>query len=257
MLYRTLLLNALVIVQLMYARQNPAIRVKVGDAVVNGSSLVPYKNLWQLSLISPDGKENPDAGEWSDRLEFVTFDGRKYMQRTQVGSFKKAGQVVATTETVNVFDPKTLAPVSRSFSKHLQKGNDELTKLTFQPTSIHMEHTKDGATNSEDAKLEYPVFDFYGGLYGLLIATFPLEKGYAATLPSVDEEHPTTSWVTFSVSGKEMTNAGGRGKVDAWVVESDTNLGPMKFWISKNAPYIIRLEYKAKDNGYTWIYKMI
>jgi hypothetical protein len=257
MFYRTLLLNAVVVAQLMYAQQNSPVRLKVGDPMVNGSSLVPYKNLWRLSWISPEGKENPDAGEWSDRLEFVKVGNRQYLQRTQVGSFKKAGQVVATTETVNVFDPKTLAPFSRSFSKHLQKGEDETTKMTFLPASIHLEHSKDGSVNSEDAKLEYQVFDFYGGLYGLLLATLPLKQGFTATLPSVDEDHPTTSWVTFDVSGKEMMDAGGRGNLDTWIVESDTNLGPMKFWISKNAPYIIRLEYKAKDNGYTWIYKMI
>jgi hypothetical protein len=31
----------------------------------------------------------------------------------------------------------------------------------------------------------------------------------------------------------------------------------MKFWLSKRAPYIIRLEYTAKDNGYSWKYQMI
>ena len=239
------------------SQERPPLKVRVGDSTVNGSILRPYTNLWQMSVITPSGKENLDVGTWSDQVEFVKISGHDFLQRTQVATFKKKGQVLATTKTVNVFDPKTLAPVSRSFSKHLQQGGDDSTHLTFEALSIHMEQTKDGKTITQDTRLEAPVFDFYGGLYGLLLATFPLKSGFSASFASVGEDQPTVSQVTFTVTGEETVDAGPKGKVDAWVVTSDTSQGPMKFWLTQTAPFIIRLEYKAKDSGVTWIYKMI
>jgi hypothetical protein len=115
----------------------------------------------------------------------------------------------------------------------------------------------DGKTTSQETKIDNGAFDFYGGLYGLLIVAFPLRPGFSATLPSVDEDTPTVSWMSFKVTGEDQADAGPKGSVSVYVVEADTNLGPMKFWLSKQAPYIIRLEYTAKDNGYSWKYQMI
>jgi hypothetical protein len=122
---------------------------------------------------------------------------------------------------------------------------------------VLFEHTADGKTTSQKVKLDTPAFDFYGGLYGLLLAAFPLKPGFSATLPSVDEDTPTVSWLTFKVTGEEYADAGPKGRMRVYTVEAESNLGPMKFWLSRQAPYIIRLEYTAKDNGYTWKYQMV
>ena len=92
---------------------------------------------------------------------------------------------------------------------------------------------------------------------GLLLSAFPLRPGFSATLPSLDEDAPTVSWLTFKVTGEEHADAGPMGTMNVYVVEAESTLGPMKFWLSKQAPYIIRLEYTAKDNGYTWKYQMV
>ena len=240
-----------------FAAPSQPVKVAVGDSIVNGTSLQPYKNLWQLSIIGQGGKTYPDVGTWSDQLEFVRADGRDCLQRTQIARFKKDGQLLATTTTINIFDPRTMAPISRSFTKHPEKGGDEITQVVFRDAAVHMEQTKDGKVESKDVTLETRPFDFYGGLYGLLLAAFPLKNGFSASLPSVNEDDPALSWVTFTVTRQELVDAGPKGRMNAWVVESDTNLGPMKFWLSKDAPYILRLEYKAKDGGMTWIYRMI
>jgi len=41
----------------------------------------------------------------------------------------------------------------------------------------------------------------------------------------------------------------------AGVVESDTDVGKLKYWLSEKPPYIIRMNYKQKD-GSTWLLKM-
>jgi hypothetical protein len=240
------------------AQDKGPVRVRVGDSLLNGAALQPYKNQWRVSVTTPQGKQNPDAALWTDKLEYVQVNGRKCLQRTQVATFKQDGQSVGSTTTVNVFDPKTMAPVSRSFTRHVSKtGADDLTKVQFRDHTAFFEHTADGKTTSQNAKLDPEAFDFYGGLYGLLLSAFPLKPGFSATLPSVDEDAPTVSWLTFKVTGEEHADAGPMGAMSVYVVEADSNLGPMKFWLSKQAPYIIRLEYTAKDNGYTWKYQMV
>jgi hypothetical protein len=240
------------------AQDKAPVRVQVGDSMLNGAALHPYKNQWRVSVTTPQGKQNPDAALWTDDLEYVQVDGRKCLQRTQVATFRQDGQTVGNTTTVNVFDPKTMAPVSRSFARHVSKtGADDLTKVQFRDHMALFEHTVDGKTTRQDAKLDPAAFDFYGGLYGLLLSAFPLKPGFSATLPSVDEETPTVSWLTFKVTGEERADAGPMGTMSVYTVETESNLGPMKFWLSKQAPYIIRLEYTAKDNGYTWKYQMV
>lgn len=248
-----LLLNGLVVSEVQ------PFKVNVGDPMVNGSALQPYKNEWQVSVTSADGKEFPEAANWTDQLESVVVNGRRCLRRTQVATFKKkSGEVVGSTTNIDVFDAKTMAPVSRLFTRRAEKGNrEETTRVEFREHSVHFEHAADGKTDSQDAKMEMPAFDFYGGLYGLLLSAFPLKTGFSATFPSVNEDDPSVSWVTFRVTGEEPVHAGRKGMVDTCVVEADTNQGPMKFWLSKNAPYIIRLEYRAKDNGLTWTYTMV
>jgi hypothetical protein len=240
------------------AQDKGPIRVQVGDSLLNGAALRPYNNQLRVSVTTPQGKQNPDAALWTDKLEYVQVNGQKCLQRTQVATFKQDGQSVGSTTTINVFDPKTMAPVSRSFTRHISKtGADDVTKVQFRDHVALFEHTADGKTTSQDAKLDPAVFDFYGGLYGLLLSAFPLRPGFSATLPSLDEDAPTVSWLTFKVTGEEHADAGPMGTMNVYVVEAESNLGPMKFWLSKQAPYIIRLEYTAKDNGYTWKYQMV
>jgi hypothetical protein len=45
---------------------------------------------------------------------------------------------------------------------------------------------------------------------------------------------------TFRVVGEKMVEAGPDQKVKAWLVETDDN-GPMTFWLTKQAPYVIKL----------------
>ncbi len=240
------------------AQDKAPIRVQAGDSILKDTALEPYKNQWRVSVTTPQGKQNPDAALWTDELEYVQINGRRLLQRTQIATFKQAGQIVGTTTTVNVFDPKTMAPVSRSFARHVSKtGAEDSTKIQFHDHALLFEHTADGKTTSQEVKLETAAFDFYGGLYGLLLSAFPLRPGFSVTLPSVDEETPTVSWLTFKVTGEERADAGPLGTMSVYVVEAESNLGPMKFWLSKKAPYIIRLEYTAKDNGYSWKYQMI
>jgi hypothetical protein len=239
------------------AQEIAPVNVKVGDAIVSAERLQPYKNLWQMSITKPDGTV-ADAGDWSDQLEAVTMDGKSCLKRTQVARFKKKdGSVAVTNTTVNVFEKKTFAPVLRTFESHGGPNGDSQVKIKFTPHSMTIDSVNGGKSETKEVPLKSQAFDFNGGLYAVLWSGFPLKPGFSATFPSFGENDPAAiTDVTFKVTGSEIADAGPKGKLETLVVETPNDESPMKFWLSKEAPYVIRLEFK-QSNGTLWTYKMI
>jgi hypothetical protein len=225
------------------------VRIKVGDAMVAGAVIKPYKNVWRLTYAKP-GREPVDAATWTDEVEAVKIGGRSLLKRTQVATYPKRG---LTTTLINIFDPRTMAPVSRDY----KRNDGTFNHIEFEGISIKYRRveTPGGEVKQGDAHLDVPVYDFFGGLYGLLLTTFPLKNGFSASLPSLDENTDTVRWATFHVAREEMVEAGPGRQVKAWVVETDDN-GPMTFWLTKKAPYIIKLVY-VMPSGITATYTMI
>jgi|HubBroStandDraft_6_1064221.scaffolds.fasta_scaffold76042_3 hypothetical protein len=239
------------------AQDAAPVKVNVGDSIVNGRTLRPYKNQWAMTMIKPDGTIIQDAGSWKDELAIVMVDGEPCLQRTQLASFKKAtGEIVATTKNINVFEQKTFAPISRLYEKHVLGHEDYSLKIKFGANTMKVEFLEDGKTEVREVPTTV-AFDFYGGIYAVLWATLPLKEGFSATYPSyAEDEHPEkVSWVTMRVTGSETIDAGTEGKTKAWVVESDTEIGALKYWVSKEPPYIIRMNFR-QPNGTTWLLKM-
>ena len=171
---------------------------------------------------------------------------------------KKNGAVGATTETINVFDAQTLAPISREFQQHVvAPSKDVIYKDTFADRLVTLETSENGKTVVKRVRTNASAFDFYGGVYALLWVALPLRKGFSATFPSYGEDDASkVSWVTYKVTGSDVVRAGGQGNVRAWIVECNSAIGPLRYWISENAPYIIRMNYKDKTSGVTWILTM-
>ena len=64
-------------------------------------------------------------------------------------------------------------------------------------------HTDSTGSKPEEAtvKLDRPVFDFYGGMYGVLISALPLAEGYTTELPAFDTTKMAIDWVAVRVKG--------------------------------------------------------
>jgi hypothetical protein len=212
-----------------------------------------------MSTTKADGSTTPDAGTWTDQLEAVKCDDRDCFKRIQIANMKgKDGKVRGTTETVNIFYADSLAPLLRSNTRRVpSKHINEVTRVEFRGNNVVFEKNDSGKRSKTSVSVPAPVFDFYGGMYGLLLSAFPLQEGYSATLSSADEFEARIKDVTFTVIGKEAVDAGPSGRRDAWIVESNTDQGPMKFWLSDQAPYVIRLEFNDKQNNMRWDWTMI
>ncbi|HTS13698.1 MAG TPA: hypothetical protein VMH00_16380 [Candidatus Limnocylindrales bacterium] len=238
--------------------QGPAgLRINVGDASVNGVRVQPYTNQWRMTRTLPNGQVLEDAGTWNDELTVVTMEGKDCLQRTQTAAFRGSdGETKATTRNVNVFDRKTFAPLLRIYEKHVAGGEDSKLTIRFGTKSMRIETVENRKMETREAPTG-AAFDFYGGVYAVLWAALPLKQGFSASYPSYAEgDHPETiSWVTMRVTGAEDVEAGPNKRVRAWVVESDTDIGKLKYWVSDAPPYIIRMDFKQPD-GTAWLLKM-
>ena len=222
-------------------------RLSVGDPGVSGVHLKPYTNLWKFTQQKP-GAPAVEAGTWSDALEPTTFSGRPALKRSQVAKYNKGGIILTF---VSVFDPSTMEPYSFDY---VRSDDGNVRHVDFRhETVVYRETEKTGIEPKESSvKLDRPVFDFYGGMYGVLISTLPLREGYSAEIPTFDTTKMAIDWVPVRVVGRETVPAGAGKSAKAWVVETPTKLyGKMTWWVTKEAPYVIKavLEIPSNEDG--------
>jgi len=235
-----------------------AVKAPVGSAVVNGESLKAFENSWRMQVTKKDGSVNSDVGLWRDRFEVIDIDGKEYGVRIQDATFKgKNGTVAATTRTINVFERRTMAPVTRWYERHVNGQEDSSVHIAFKRGWMALESRNGDKVETKNIAVEQ-AFDFDGGLYALLWSACPLKTGFAASLPSYSEDkHPEkVAWHTVKVTGRERIEAGRQGPRDCWIVEGDSGSGPLRYWLSADAPYIIRLQYEQPETGAKWLLTM-
>ncbi len=205
-------------------------------------------------------------GTWTDDARIDTLNGREVIRRRQIWIHDKGAEGY-----FNVVDRKTLAPVLSQYVnagglyRRIEYAPDGRTVRYQQPPSPF---GANGPTpgfqptnpmEQGEVALEAPLFDFNTGMFGLLIAGFPLKQGYAARFPVFRSYDPKAepAWVDFKVKGRETVPAGPGKMVEAWhvLVNSPDTGEVMNFHIIKQAPYIIRLrqEWQGRD----WTFEML
>ena len=214
---------------------------------MTGERLKPFTNLWKMTQQKPNEPAGP-VGTWSDALENVSFQGRPAMKRTQIAKYDKKN---IELRFVSIFDPKTMEPFTFDYAR---SDNGNVRHVEFQHSTVTYRHTDSTGSKPEEAtvKLDQPVFDFYGGMYGLLISSLPLANGYTAEIPAFDTTRMAIDWVPVHVKGRETVEAGAGKKAETWVVETPTRLyGRMTWWVTKEPPYVIKavLEVPEKEDG--------
>jgi len=225
--------------------------VKVGDGLANGMRLQPYENAWLYTARFADGHVKTQ-GIWSDHVERTTIDGREALKRVQGMTYVNA----LTSSGVTVMDAKTCAPISSE--QHRPDGL--VIKRKFRGAHVATERIeKPGAMPQQNSvDLPVPVFDFYGGAYGFLLSCFPLKVGYTASFPAIGEIEDVAETVRFKVLRRERIRAGRRGLVDTYVVTAERQGEyTQTFWLSRLAPYVIRLEIRYPDKPYFASFEMI
>lgn len=225
--------------------------LRLGDPRVDGSFLQPYRNAWRFTYRKP-GAKAIDMGLWTDDLRESRVAGRPVLVRTQEAIYNKRG---IRTKTVNVFDPRTLAPVSMDWD--LDSGN--FNHREFAGARVRFRRLKTppgGVLEQGQATLDTAPFDFLGGMYGLVVVGLPLRAGLTARIPAIDERDEVLCWIDLIVKGQDRVDAGQGKAVHAWLVDARTPDGDMTFWLTKDSPYVIKLVFNASDGG-VWTYTMV
>ncbi|HET7840261.1 MAG TPA: hypothetical protein VFM21_01580, partial [Terriglobia bacterium] len=166
--------------------------------------------------------------------------GRRLFKRTQMADYAKYN-IVSTY--VNVFDPKTMAPISQDFRR---SDTGEWAHRDFDGASVKFRRQSSTQAKLEtgELKLSGPVFDYNGGMYGVLLAALPLKEGLKASLPTLSEDRDEQEWVTVTVGKPELVDAGPGKQIMAWPIDTEAkyaNQSHSIFWVSKESPYVIKL----------------
>lgn len=233
--------------------QTPAGEVILpGDARVDGSIIRAATNAWRMTGVTPGGQRS-DGGIWKDDITIVEERGRSIIRRNQLD----VGPEGATTIITDV-DRKTLTPIR----SEVTTAGGAHRVWTFEADHVHASTTaapKDGQTaqtKESDIAIKQPVFDFVGGMYGLLVTGFPLQKGFTAKFPVFDPRNGV-AWASYTVIGRERVPAGKGRTVEAWTVEvqDPVRIDRMIFSLVKEPPYIIRLQDVGE--GKVWTFDMM
>jgi hypothetical protein len=248
MRYKTILTLALSLIALDLGAQTPAGEVILpGDNRVDGSIIHAATNAWKMIGLTPGGRRD-DGGVWKDTIEIVDEGGRPVIRRTQIDASPDG-----TTTFITEADQQKLTPIRAEVTT--AAGMHRI--LTFEPDHVHSVVTSKGkATRESDIAVAQRVFDFNGGMFGLLIVGFPLQKDFSASFPVFDPRKGL-AWAKYTVVDRERVSAGKGRTVDAWVVEvqDPVRLSMMIFSLTKEPPYIIRLQEVGE--GKFWTFEMM
>ncbi len=213
------------------AASDPSV-VRPGDRVVDGSFIQAYRNAWRYSHKTASGKLAAH-GRWTDEVSLEIVDGEEQIVRRQ-----RFPTVAGFRILVNRARRSDLAP--RSFEVRAD-GGQTLQRVDFGDSQIDIAFF--GQAEPVSAPLPEPVFDWY--LYGILVAGFPLETGYAAKFPALNQNlQPTMR--TVKVVGRESIPGPDGAPKPCWKVVSDDGLA---FWVSREAPYVFRVRKQYDDGG--------
>jgi len=228
-----LLLAMLTVLPLSAAQESGPVVIKVGEPTLDGSFIQPVKNRLKITQITSKGAVLDNWGSWTDDIQLIDWNGRSALKRTQVVTTPDNVET-----TVCVVDRKTLAPIWSDL-----KDNRRHVRYDFADGSVRVQRSTvaaGGETKESQVKLDMPVFDFFGGEYTLLFAALPLQQGYTGRFPTLNKDDDSIRWIDFRVRGQEVVDAGPGRKMEAWVVESTIKSFRLTFYVSKQAPYMIR-----------------
>jgi hypothetical protein len=233
------------------AAQAPADLVRVGDAAMNGAPLQPYDNLWRVTVRRNDGSSE-DLGLSSDHVRIRTIDGKPFLTRvegsTNVDS-KSRPLSSSFDMTFNVFDRQTMAPIHSE--EYASDGSYMIRDFSGRHVVTVAAGERQAPPRRTEMDADQPMYDFHGGMTGLLLAALPLRVGYTATLPGMGDTASDLNLIR--VVGRERIDAGRRGKFDCWAVEIGAAPSRSTYWISKQPPYVIRAAVKSPRGTAYWI----
>jgi len=210
---------------------------------VNGSFIRPYTNQWKTTRVDSNGNKTLVYKLWTDYGQVIEIDGVKYFHRVQ-DLYNASGQIVDSW--TNLVVHRTLLP---KMTQRLSPTG-KFMHVVFNPGKIQGRKPKasQGIESTPiNIDLQQPLYDWT--LYGMLLVGLPLEPNTHHTLPCINLFTGKEIQLKTTIKTKETVTGAKGKKLKAWRVETNQN---MVFWLTKKAPYVIRLEYKVGNAVLVW-----
>ncbi len=188
--------------------------ISVGDAVVDGRRLRPFEATWTSESVV-QGRLVP-SGTYHERLEATVYEGQPAWRRFQVRELDDGRR----SETVLVFDRRTLAPLTLEHTKTGAFADAAVQKMTVR-------YTPDGAAGtrtlvngtSDSVSVAMGSGGFETSMIGLVLAVLPLADGYQAELPTIYAQIGEEYVLRPRVNGTHTFADADGQPVTAWRVE--------------------------------------
>ncbi len=218
--------------------QVDTLHIEVGGRWIDGTKIKPYTNKWKVSFIDSSGNVSLNR-IWTDYSQIIELEGKKYLHRVQ-DLYSPKMELQDTW--INMVDYKTLVP--KSFSTITPKGS--FTYYEFENGKIegHTNKNQDNELKEVNTDLNESVFDW--NLYGILLLGLPLKEDLVAKLPFYNSRTNSRDWLVASVVGKSKLKLPGGEETLCWELTTNQNL---TFWISEEAPYVIKLELALPNSS--------
>ncbi|HNP16811.1 MAG TPA: hypothetical protein PKL31_00145 [Fulvivirga sp.] len=218
--------------------QPDTLLLKPGNTIIDGTIIKPYTNKWKVTYFDAQGKAVPNK-VWTDYGQIIELDDKQYFHRVQDLYDPKMNLLVTW---INMVELNTLLPVSFStlspsggFSYYQFDGNHIIGSANNQ--------SKEREIISIDKTLAESVYDW--NMYGMLLIGLPLKEHLIAKLPYASTPSGELKWLVAHVTGKDQLSVPNNKTITTWKVETNQNL---TFWLSKKAPYVIKLEAYLPNN---------
>ena len=227
--------------------------VRPGDGTVRGDAILPHTNRWIITYFTPAGAAIPGGpgrvATWYDSVWVTPLAGRPALRRKQV-LLGPGGTALETLESWA--DRRSMAPI-RTEGRYAGGTASLREYRASHVTGFDPDTAAPGGRKAVDTTLAEPVFDFFGGMYDLLLSGFPLHEGYRARFPADlggARGGAALQWVTLTVTGREVIDTGTAGKAETWhVITGPLPVGRFEFWIADRPPYLMRMWYIGPRGG--------
>ena len=166
---------------------------------------------------------------------------------------------VYAVDTV-LFRPGTLAPVwnvewvagTLAWRRQYSGDGKRVTGQRLMAAEGSGMGGPESAARNLDVRLGQSVFDLFGGMDGLIAASISHREGETTCVRNYMASGDSAGVLALRVLRKERVEAGAGRFAEAYVVETDGENGPQRFWVTKTPPFVLKSEEVMLKDGKPW-----
>jgi len=221
-----------------WAQSQDTLFFKPGSSEIDASFFENYTNKWKVTFITKEGKEIPNR-IWTDFGQRIELNGKTYLHRVQ-DLYSPDYKLQDTW--INMVELPSLKPWY--FSTINPNGGFSYYNFYDDKLIIRSNLNKEAKTNTDTLSLDNAIFDW--NLYGMLLTGLDFNEGTIYSMPFYNPVLKQVSDLVVNVVGEETVTDLNNKSYNTWKLMTNQNL---TFWITKNAPYVIKLELIMPERG--------